>query len=864
MKNASSDRLVAWFVVVTAAVVIFLLGLDRFGIWQPAEIRVADMAREVAAHHPVVLDRPPAQVSSVALGFRLGRTSELFGRLPGALLALLATASLMAAARGAGDRRLAIYTGLAYTTLPLVYLNARQMFGGGIAQSATTVAFSGVVLLAWGQSAVWRRAGAALAALGLALAVAAAGVMLGVVPVLGALGLAVLLRASRETGTTRLVGAGAFVGAAALAAAALKRAASGDVTAYSPLVGAGGGAGPSGAWLTFETYIEQVGHAAFPWTGFLPFGLVRLVSPPSAVSEGPSDAALEPDEAAEVDAWRESGLRLTAFLMIALGFALQTFHMQLYGLSAFVTVAPLGLALGVLLRDCEREKKPWRTVAVGAALLTLLMFRDYLQFPRSSYAAFALGEQGPVFPAGFQARMSEWVRTAQENLRHGAVPSFPAEFFFLVETGVFLVLGILVVFQGAGEVKPFAWDRPYTWLRETEGSWRATAEEEKLASGRRSVGTLLMANLSYTLAILAGVMMLGGGTALAVAGRQPAEGETPTGPVMTTVAVRVVRAITLAPVGVLLGLFGALAVWNLYAWLGRPGGPVNRWVGSRVAWVPAAAFVTALVVTQGYIPALSEHMSPRGVWAVVRQLRHPGDRVGRYGGPTDDPATRYYTLEPPSAVSSEQEAVEWLTGSSRSFLVVGTDVFGGFNRAYRAARHRNVPVVDATNSTLLVAVSDLEGRENRNPLEQWVLSERPRIRRPAREPVRLDQFLEFLGYDLDSNGMTYVPLGGSFKITFVFHVLRETPRNWQIFVHTDGAGPRINGDHEPVGGRYPVRLWQEGDYIRDQLTVQVPSTYRPGVYTVFMGFFDGSDRMRTEGGEHDHDNRVIAARVTVR
>jgi hypothetical protein len=629
-------------------------------------------------------------------------------------------------------------------------------------------------------------------------------------------------------------------------------------------VGAGGGQGPSGSWLTFETYIEQVGHAAFPWTGFLPFALVRLVSPPSPVAEGPSDAGLELDEAAEVDGWREAGMRLTAFLMIALGFALQTFHMQLFGLTAFVTVAPLGLGLGVLLRDCEREKKPWRTVAVGAALLTLLMFRDFLQFPRSSYAAFALGEQGPVFPAGFQVRMSEWVRTAQENLLHGVVPAFPAEFFFLVETALFLVLGILVVFQGAGEVKPFPWNRPYTWLLETEAAWKVTAQEERERVGRRSTGTVLMAHLSRSLGVLAGAMMLGGGTALAVAGRQPAEGVVPTGPVMTTVAVRVVRAITLAPLGVVVGLFVGLAVWNLYAWVGRPGGAVNRWVGSRVAWVPAAAFLTALVVTQGYIPALSEHMSPRGVWAVVRTLRHPGDRVGRYGGPVDDAATRYYTQEPPTAVTSEQEAVDWLTGPGRSFLVVGTDVFGGLNRAYRAARRQNVPVADATNANLLVAVSDLEGRENRNPLQPWVLSERPRMGHPAREPVRLDQFLEFVGYDLDSNRMTYVPLGGSFKITFVFHVLRESPRNWQIFVHTDGAGPRINGDHEPVNGRYPVRLWQEGDYIRDQLTIQVPSTYRPGVYTVFMGFFDGSDRMHTEGGEHDRENRVIAARVTVR
>mgnify|MGYP002145514274 CR=1 FL=1 len=62
-------------------------------------------------------------------------------------------------------------------------------------------------------------------------------------------------------------------------------------------------------------------------------------------------------------------MRLTAFLAIALGFALQTFHMQLFGISAFVQVAPIALGLAVLLRDAERERTPWRTVAVAASLL---------------------------------------------------------------------------------------------------------------------------------------------------------------------------------------------------------------------------------------------------------------------------------------------------------------------------------------------------------------------------------------------------------------------------------------------------------------------------------------------------------------
>ena len=138
------------------------------------------------------------------------------------------------------------------------------------------------------------------------------------------------------------------------------------------------------------------------------------------------------------------------------------------------------------------------------------------------------------------------------------------------------------------------------------------------------------------------------------------------------------------------------------------------------------------------------------------------------------------------------------------------------------------------------------------------------MRHPAREASVFENTYEYIGYDLDSNGLSYVPLGGSFKVTFHFHVVADATRNWQLFVHTDGQGPRINGDHEGVGGRYPTRHWQSGDFISDQITVSVPLTYRPGVYTVFLGFFDGGDRMRLEGGDHDRDNRVVVARVNVR
>ncbi len=271
-------------------------------------------------------------MSVVATGFRIGGTTELWGRLPGALLALLALGSLMAAARNLGDRRLAAYTGIAYATLPLVFMNARQMFGGGLAQSATTLGALGPRARPLGPRA---RAGASPARWSACWASrsaeGAAGVMLGVVPVLGAAGIAVALRFARETRQSRAIGAVAFVLAGGLAIKCLM-VASRELTGYSPWVGASNLSQPAGQWQTFEVYLENLAHASFPWTGLVPFGLVRLVSPPSPIRDR-GRALLDDDELDALDPWRESGLRLMAFVAIALGFALQTFHMQIYGMT---------------------------------------------------------------------------------------------------------------------------------------------------------------------------------------------------------------------------------------------------------------------------------------------------------------------------------------------------------------------------------------------------------------------------------------------------------------------------------------------------------------------------------------------------
>ena len=106
--------------------------------------------------------------------------------------------------------------------------------------------------------------------------------------------------------------------------------------------------------------------------------------------------------------------------------------------------------------------------------------------------------------------------------------------------------------------------------------------------------------------------------------------------------------------------------------------------------------------------------------------------------------------------------------------------------------------------------------------------------------------------------------GEDFVITWYWKCLASTPGSWKMFVHIDGNGNRVHGDHEPIEDRYPVRLWDVGDIIIDRQELTVPGNYRPGDYTIFIGLFAGNTRMAITDGPTASEDRVRAGILTVR
>ena len=461
--------------------------------------------------------------------------------------------------------------------------------------------------------------------------------------------------------------------------------------------------------------------------------------------------------------------------------------------------------------------------------------------------------------------------------------------YFVIEAVLFILIALSALFQGAdaspngggvgstaGAIKPYPWDRPFTWVAEVE---RAAAKQLNDEAKAGKVGWLHRVS---GLGLLAHLRLLLGGVGLSlivICGSLAAF-------VPLVTPARVAATIfAILPLVILGAIYGIVVLWNAFAWLGSPATPVGRAVGSRIAYVAIAGFIVSLIIAHLFVPALSRHLSPRDVWLSTARQRQADEPVARYGTPPNDPAPGFYTHFPVQTLANERDATDWLLNHTpRHLLVVntGAEVFPPLNRSYRRSfpegARENIPVIDATNSNLFLAASEAGPSGSHNPLDQIVMTHdsetteadhfhvhgRAEGDHTVPDPARLDDAIEYVGYNIDAGNARYVAVGGTITITYHFHSLREVSGNYQIFVHVDGQCPRVNADHDPAEGKYPVRFWLPGDFVHDTHRITIPGYCRPGRYQVFIGFFQGDNRMHVTGGDHDHENRIVAATLDVR
>jgi arylsulfatase A-like enzyme len=121
--------------------------------------------------------------------------------------------------------------------------------------------------------------------------------------------------------------------------------------------------------------------------------------------------------------------------------------------------------------------------------------------------------------------------------------------------------------------------------------------------------------------------------------------------------------------------------------------------------------------------------------------------------------------------------------------------------------------------------------------------------------------VKFLGCDLSP---PVVNKGSDIEVVYHFQVEERVPPGWHPFFHLDGPGGVRNLDHVPVGGVYPVERWLPGQRIRDRQRILIPQSIQPGEFTLYVGFWRGSERMPiTPASAADGANRLRVGSFTV-
>jgi hypothetical protein len=127
-----------------------------------------------------------------------------------------------------------------------------------------------------------------------------------------------------------------------------------------------------------------------------------------------------------------------------------------------------------------------------------------------------------------------------------------------------------------------------------------------------------------------------------------------------------------------------------------------------------------------------------------------------------------------------------------------------------------------------------------------------------RVSARFGDAIELVGYDVRP---ARVEAGGDLRAKYVFKCLQKPPAGTELFVHVlKDKGGYLNADHEPVGGAYPIRQWQPGQYIVDEHSIHVPADWAGERLKIAIGFWNERTKKRAAvsgDGLPVTDDRVV-------
>ena len=877
------DRAFAIAVFVLVSLIV-LFGLPNYGIWDPWELGIADDARHLIANEAIEAVRPPLTTWFVGQGFALFGVEEWSGRLPIAFAAILLIGLCIIVGHLFGDLRRGTYTALIAGTTPFFLLNARHMMGAALGFLASSLVFVAACVLAFTPRSDRKLRIGALIALPLAVlfATSSAGVLLGVAPPLLAVGMAIIARLrwhdrpfapptdseSRErTGAHLLVLVLAIIAGVGTVMAVMN-----NVEGYSAWTG---GLPLRQVPPTFEVPIEAIFHSFAPWSAILPLAFGFLMVEYRQEGATPNQDTRDPIR----------GVSLAALAWCGFAYAADAVHAARYGAGSFLAVLGLSWLVASFLRGLERTSRGenWARGLV-ALLLSALLIRDFAGYPGSPLEGLSLSAL--TVPEAFNPRAGWAVVLGAFGLaaflglasdmsgkpEHFAVAmggSSPRDFkgalihaflpihllraqwtrglgfrvwlgFVALLTSTLLGFG-LVGFGLRAALRGAEDNAVFEIAMRVIPIWAIAGAVVLVLGG---IGAfLLYRGKRKGVGLLAALAFLGAGIAIGALIFLALGGN--------SLATRVALYIFVVPFGIILGIGVGRVAYHFATSL------------RQLSFVPL--FASALVVAVWFVgffhPQASAHFSPREIYDTYNALASDNEPLGEYqvGGR----AAAYYTDGEIVDLANESDALTFLARPTRVWLALPAEQLAQLDRGYRTRANHHLFIADARSARVLLATNQpVSGRADENYLANVVLDTPPAMQQVVN--ASLDRRISLLGFNLDLPNGDSVGPGQSFAVTWVWRCDAPTPGGYQPFLHIDGFGQRLNGDHEPVDGRYPVRMWNQGDIVLDRHELRVPANFPPGDYTFYIGMYAGESRLDVVEGPEDDANRIAAGRLRVR
>jgi hypothetical protein len=918
-------------IAVAAPVLFFFVlpPLTRSGLWDPHELNVADLARRIAINlhgaadlaldgadnslpHLNDLGRPQLPFTSIALGFKTFGLHEWAGRAPLALWGVLGVIVTFGWVSRLIDRRAAVFSAIALTTMPLYFVQSRTMLGDVVTMSAFSMAFGGLAVAAFSRKddgtgdESGRIAWLVIGVAGLFAGWFCRGGLVSVGAPLLSIGAAYfVVRANDRRGGDLF---GWIVGGASLVA--------GLYVSYTALVALQNDKGPDlnpwiGAMLKppakYPTYDMMLGHVAealVPWSAFAPFAFGRLFMPPIG----------RPEDAARA---RESHTRLALVVAAGVAFAAHGWMASKTDLVAFSAPAVIAAVCGIALRDYERGAHPSVAVGVGTGVLLGCFHHELHNLPEKAFNAFAV--ISGTFPESFKAHalliwtivligmagLTFLVFVERDSKREPFDPSSYLRVLLALRDAWdgMLALAYFALVAGASLAGLAVWmgTRYHAkWLPSLSSQtreyvlngWWATAFVPLVIifgiyfwcdvflwafhRGRPTDPLGKSATRGFEpFEDLAGRLKesnVWGNTSALIRGRldvSPDKLEDGIGPVCAFILAplmylqvpAIVFVVLWAKVGMKWPVAAALAVPSgvgLFLILGLV---ADRLRGSRGAFLALCGLIVGAILCLSYYPALANQLSPKEVFESYQKLRTGGEPIALYG--VGGRTAAYYAGGQPMILKDANAAYEWLMAgepAQRRFLAVRADELSRLNKTYRerTGTGQNLPVLDDRSSQILLVASSLRGDEkNKSPLDKIVLTTMPKPQKKL--DANMEDKLLVIGFDItDPSGklVDFVSPGKKYHQKTYFKVLAPVGTDWDMFIHIDGFHRRHNGDHKVTNGKYPMSLWLPGDIVVDDHEFQLEPNFSPGPYSNYFGLYLGESRLKVKSGPTDGENRV--------